>query len=147
MCKISKIALPLSDHQQKIAPTYTTRTSTKLISAIKWNDNMKIIYWVNTYDFCAAWYQSVTTLPHNRFLFSMYLAGLALKQRLCNYGPPSATLTRHCVNPGWTTISYTRPNCRPWNWAGRGALLFSLTKFSMIKHRTTWKIWSIAIEI
>ena len=40
-----------------------------------------------------------------------------------------------------TLISYTRPNCRPWNWAGRGALLFSLTKFSMIKHRTTWKIW------
>ena len=53
------------------------------------------------------------------------------KHRREPYALCTEIMTQH------TMISYTRPNCRPWNWAGRGALLFSLTKFSMIKHQTT----------
>ena len=77
-------------------------TFSQLISAIKWNDNIKIKFWVSSHDFCAAWYQPVTNFTsYNLYIFSMYLA---LKQRFFICGSPSATLTQHCVNPGWTAV-------------------------------------------
>ena len=29
---------------------------------------------------------------------------MPLSQRLFNFGPPLATLTKHFVNPGWTSV-------------------------------------------